>query len=96
MIYVTPTHCLIGSHAARVLTTTLELSNRPGFEVIVEERFESATGRLRLRKRRQSGLNVLSDRLPGLVAGLIQRQMLNRTQGSTLTVRPGHDPSLVP
>lgn len=63
--------------------------------MIVEQRFERATGGFRLCEHRQSGLNVFNDRLPGLVASLIQRQMFNRTQGSTPTVCPSDDPSFV-
>lgn len=64
--------------------------------MIVEEDFESAAGGLRLRERGQPGLNVFSHGLPGLIPGLVERQMFNRPQRTTLTVCPGHDPSLVP
>jgi len=40
--------------------------------MLVEQRFERATGGLGLCERRQSGLNVFSYGLPGLVAGLIK------------------------
>lgn len=59
--------------------TTLELSYRPRFEVVIEQCFKRATGGPGVCERRQSGLNVLSDRLPGLVVGLIKCQMFDRT-----------------
>lgn len=41
-------------------------------------------------------MNVFSYRLPGLIPGLVKRQVLDRTQCTALTVRPGHDPSFMP
>lgn len=63
--------------------------------MIIQKRFERATSGLGLCKRRQSGLNVLSDGLPGLVASLIKRQVFDRPQGAALSMRLGHDPSFV-
>lgn len=63
--------------------------------MIVEQRFERATSGLGLCERRQSGLNVFSDCLASLIASLIKSQMLDRTQGAALPVRPGDDPSFV-
>lgn len=64
--------------------------------MIVEQSFECAASGLGLCERGQSRLNVLSNGLPSLFPGLIKRQVFDRTQGSTLTVRPGHDPCLMP
>lgn len=60
--------------------------------MLVEQRFERATSGLGLCERRQSGLNVFSHRLPGSVPG----QVIDRTQCTVLTVRPGNGPSLAP
>lgn len=63
--------------------------------MIIEQRLERATFGLGLRERRQSRLNVLSNGLTGLVAGLVECQMFERPQCATFSVRPGDDPCLV-
>ena len=84
------------SDAAAVRLAPFELHERPGLEVVGQQDLERAAAWLGLRQRRQTRLDVLSDRKTRLLAGLLQCDMIDRSQRTALPMCPGDYPRFVP